>query len=87
MDNCNEPVELFLVANKIDLINEREISKESARKNLMDDPSLRAKDEVSPEDELMKEKSRQDIYKHDSTQTFLGKQYHEVSAKDPDVVN
>ena len=54
MDNCNEPVELFLVANKIDLINEREISKESARKNQMDDPSLRAKDEVSPEDELMK---------------------------------
>lgn len=63
MDHCNEPVELFLVANKIDKMNEREISKESARQSIMNDPNLRARDEISAEDELMKEKSRHDIYK------------------------
>ena len=72
----SEPVEIILVGNKIDLREERIITKESAKQALESFGKVQKSD-----------KKREDKYKENLHESILGKSYVEVTAKDTDAVD
>lgn len=84
-ENCKEPIEFALIANKTDLINERVITESEALDVLDNDPNLLLKDEKSPIKQGIQ--SSENKYRIDNLSMILSKQYFEVSAKDPDGVD
>ena len=75
LNNCDAPVELMLVANKTDLRNERVITPEQAKTDLM---NFLNSSEI---------RHSQDKYRPDPKECILGQQYCEVSAKNVDSVD